>query len=406
VPIWSENFDGLTPPALPSGWTFVGTWVTTSSEFVSSPNSLTSAGSFGPSVLAAFNNTLDGVSGNVSLTGAMNTSSISDTFDEMGIIIRSSSEAWVGSTAYAAALNCGTGESPYGVVLYSRVSGTNATIGFVTPTGGNTFIANEWYFITLTAAGSTISVTVQRTSDSKYLNSSATWQSGITSCISVTDTTVTGQGYAGVFQYSSAGPNFYFDNLVLSAASTATAYALTGPSVGPASAASSNFSITPNGSTSVTITPSDGSSGGTFTPASLTWSGDNSTKTFTYTSLGPDSVTISTTNNGSLTDPSSLSYSGVVTTTKTFVVQNGNIGSVTVGYTIRNTDGTVFGSRTTTNVTSQGGGTYSIAAAIIPANQAGIIQWDDNGLIFASEPLASGGVTPAVIMSNSYVFIG
>jgi subtilisin family serine protease len=39
-PVFSENFDGVTPPALPSGWTKTGTWATTGELFVSSPNSL------------------------------------------------------------------------------------------------------------------------------------------------------------------------------------------------------------------------------------------------------------------------------------------------------------------------------------------------------------------------------
>lgn len=72
---------------------------------------------------------------------------------------------------------------------------------------------------------------------------------------------------------------------------------------------SANFTITPTANFTGTITPGDGGAGGTFTPASLTWTGDTAAKTFKYTpavgSLGA-AATISFTNNGGLTDASSI----------------------------------------------------------------------------------------------------
>ncbi|MFZ1987803.1 MAG: cadherin-like beta sandwich domain-containing protein [Minisyncoccia bacterium] len=89
---------------------------------------------------------------------------------------------------------------------------------------------------------------------------------------------------------------------------TTTAYTLTGPVGGTNRIASRNFTITPNGVFTGTITPSDSGAGGTFTPDSLTWSASKASKTFTYTPASTAAKTISTTNDGGLTNPSSLTY--------------------------------------------------------------------------------------------------
>jgi hypothetical protein len=85
----------------------------------------------------------------------------------------------------------------------------------------------------------------------------------------------------------------------------ATSYTLAGPTTGVVSAASTNFTITPNATYTGTITPNDASGGGTFTPASLTWPGDASVKAFTYTpSSTPATRTIGATSSPALTSSS------------------------------------------------------------------------------------------------------
>lgn len=89
----------------------------------------------------------------------------------------------------------------------------------------------------------------------------------------------------------------------------ATTYTLTGPSSGPIGTASTNFTVSPNGKiVSAVITPSDSGGGGTFTPASLTFTNSSAAQTFTYTPSSAGTKTISATNNGGLTDPGSLTY--------------------------------------------------------------------------------------------------
>ncbi len=85
----------------------------------------------------------------------------------------------------------------------------------------------------------------------------------------------------------------------------ATAYTLTGPTSGTVNAASTNFTVTPNGTTSGTVTPVS-TGAGTFTPSALTWTGDSSAKTFTYT----PSTTTGSPHSISITSSPVLAYSG------------------------------------------------------------------------------------------------
>jgi hypothetical protein len=95
-----------------------------------------------------------------------------------------------------------------------------------------------------------------------------------------------------------------------------TGYSLSGPSTGPAGTPSSDFTVAllPSGSTyqgadAVIHLHSD--AGGTFTPVQLViFSGDNraTPTTFKYTPASTGAKTISTTNDGGLSDPPSLIY--------------------------------------------------------------------------------------------------
>ena len=92
--------------------------------------------------------------------------------------------------------------------------------------------------------------------------------------------------------------------------SAATATTLSGPSSGAVGVASTNFTVGANGSITgtVVVTPSDGGGGGTFTPTTVSISSGSPTGTFTYTPASSGAKTISITNNGGLTNPSSLTY--------------------------------------------------------------------------------------------------
>src|SRR6185312_9506492 len=84
-------------------------------------------------------------------------------------------------------------------------------------------------------------------------------------------------------------------------------FTLSGPTTLALNVAST-FTVQPVRSLSspVTVTPSDGSHGGIFSPTSVTMSGAGA-QTFTYTPLQVTSISISAANGGGLTNPSPIS---------------------------------------------------------------------------------------------------
>lgn len=94
------------------------------------------------------------------------------------------------------------------------------------------------------------------------------------------------------------------------AAPGATATTLGGPTSGTVGVASSNFTAGANGTITgtVTITPSDGGAGGTFTPTTVNISSGTPTATFTYTAASAGAKTISISDNGGLTDATPITY--------------------------------------------------------------------------------------------------
>jgi len=88
---------------------------------------------------------------------------------------------------------------------------------------------------------------------------------------------------------------------------------LTGPARGTEGIASPSFTVSYLGNLSspVTVTPTDGGNGGTFSPASVTLQPGifNPSATFTYTATGTATYSIGVTNNASLTNPAPVGYS-------------------------------------------------------------------------------------------------
>lgn len=90
----------------------------------------------------------------------------------------------------------------------------------------------------------------------------------------------------------------------------ATSYTLSGPTSGTIGVTTGNYTVQANGTTGVTVTPSDTSHGGIFNPTSMVLS-NTTASTFTYVPLQIGTYNISTTNSGSLTNPSAISFSTV-----------------------------------------------------------------------------------------------
>jgi Phage tail protein (Tail_P2_I) len=95
--------------------------------------------------------------------------------------------------------------------------------------------------------------------------------------------------------------------------STTPKYTLAGPASGDVGSASAPFTVasTDVHAGTVTITPSDGGAGGTFTPSTVQLTAAVTSATFTYTPLAAGTVSISATNDGGLADAAALSYNAI-----------------------------------------------------------------------------------------------
>jgi sugar lactone lactonase YvrE len=125
-----------------------------------------------------------------------------------------------------------------------------------------------------------------------------------------------------------------------------TTFTFTGPTGGALNTASSNFTITPDGTWSgtVTITPYGG---GLSAPTVKTFSASSAAQTFTITPTSVGPITLTATNNGVLFNPGFLTYAtppaaptigtavgGVAQATVPFSAPSANGGAAITGYTV------------------------------------------------------------------------
>ncbi|QJE03053.1 hypothetical protein HH212_26210 [Massilia forsythiae] len=141
----------------------------------------------------------------------------------------------------------------------------------------------------------------------------------------------------------------------------ASAITLTGPTSGAVSQASSAFTIgvSPVGSAitgTIVVTPNDGGAGGSFSPATVSLTTANPSATVTYAANAAGAKTISVTNNGGLTNPSSITYTASVANSQT---GSGSGNPLSLTNATFNASGK-FGS-------SLSGG-YGLAANLLPAS--------------------------------------
>ena len=194
-------------------------------------------------------------------------------------------------------------DSVNGIQIFTSIGTSVAQIGTGQAiTGGYT--SSHAYTIDSNVTGtnpSTLSVTITDTTTSTVVGTRSVTDSGAAFQVA---------GQTGIFvALPAAGTAAYagFTNYTDVAPTTATSYTLTGSSTG-AVAQPGTYTVSLNGTvaSTVTITPSDSSGGGTFNPTSLAFtSGGTSTQTFTYTPASSGTKTLSSTNSGTLTNPAS-----------------------------------------------------------------------------------------------------
>lgn len=199
------------------------------------------------------------------------------------------------------------------------ISGGNLSVQMYKYSGGYTLLGTSGTLLTVSngdilhhefrAVGTTLSCYVWKNSNSKPGSAS----------YSLTDASIasgkpgirmgkTGYSYTAgadnLVWTDAAGGEDYFD------AAPAANVTMSGPSTGAVGVASTNFTVGADGAITgtVVVTPSDGGGGGTFTPTTVSISSGSPTGTFTYTPASSGAKTISVTNNGSLGNPSNITY--------------------------------------------------------------------------------------------------
>src|ERR1700722_12713371 len=185
----------------------------------------------------------------------------------------------------------------------------------------------------------------------------------------------------------------------------ATTYTFTGPSGGALNTASSNFTVTPNGSYngSITVTPSGG---GLSTPIVLTYSNSAAPQTFTITPTAAGPVTLTPNSSTTLTDASALTYAtppgaptigtataGNAQATVSFTAPASTGGSAITGYTATCVSQSVSGTASPITVTGLSNGT-SYTCTATATNAFGI----------SAPSAASNSVTPSAVAG--YTFTG
>ena len=134
-----------------------------------------------------------------------------------------------------------------------------------------------------------------------------------------TPTWPTGRAMTGCWSWVTVTDPSTSQTFNLGVYTPATQLGFSGPSSGTVGVASSNFMLTPDHVYTGTITPTDHGGGGPFSPTSLTWSGDNSAKTLTYTPGSAGSKSIGVTGATVQVVPSSLTYQAIVKSQIVFV---------------------------------------------------------------------------------------
>lgn len=218
--IKSENFDGVTAPAIPAGWTVAAGYQTETTAFASSPNGL--ANTNANTNIAYWNTNDDGNGGDAQASAAFLCTGFSGTGVACYVFCRMATASTLqsGITSYVSQLHFSGGA---GQVFLRRLNGGVATsMGTI---AGITVSTSDTYRVYCITVGTSIILRVQRASDGKWLDNTGAWQTGQQDAISVTSSgagSISGAGKAGVamfrnnivtdFVYSD---DFLFENTIV-----------------------------------------------------------------------------------------------------------------------------------------------------------------------------------------------
>jgi hypothetical protein len=203
-----ENWDGVTAPTIPAGWNVgVGFATSTAAHGItptSSPNYLLFTPSSATTFFATYG-TADGSGGNCTVSSNLQFFQVTGLHGRMGVTARGSASTLnLSSTStYAAWVDFSANTT----ALVTIVSGTETPFY----TYGIPLTPGDWYTMFLTCNGTFISYMIQRFSDGYwYDGGSSSWIPGQALVYGVTDSSITGSGYAGMLLEQTAGAGGFF----------------------------------------------------------------------------------------------------------------------------------------------------------------------------------------------------
>jgi hypothetical protein len=207
----TQNFDGVSAPNLPTGWTYGVSLVTTASTNFSAPNSLTMSGGISHEIDMAVYSTTDTSATSWTISCVV---SLTQSNSYAGPCWNSSSD---GSTCYYGKIAySSTGSAQY-VEIIKRVSSSETILATIQP-GVSFLTSGRWYTFAMSGSQSgatmTMTATVVDSTNGYYLTSSGTWQAGATNAFSLSDGSGVTPNYFGVALSSATGGSTVFaDNI-------------------------------------------------------------------------------------------------------------------------------------------------------------------------------------------------
>ena len=203
-----EGWDGATAPSIPAGWTVSAPLATSSSPTggispLSSPNVLACATSGSNTHYPATYSVADAAGGNVLVYASFTRGQ----HDEQPDVRRLRAGRRTRSSSPARPI---TGHSSHRMLRRASSTPSSEARRPRSARSSATLSDDVWYQVQLNCQQSTITVTVVRASDGYFLTSAGNWQAAGAIAISVTDSSVTGSGYAGL-TLQSRSDNAYSD---------------------------------------------------------------------------------------------------------------------------------------------------------------------------------------------------
>jgi hypothetical protein len=201
-PWLTENFDEVTPGALPTGWS---AWESNAGATVAVGASNGINGSQGLAISSTYSQAL--------AQAWYNTPAAADVDVAADIYV----STLIPAEVIARGSNLGTGNATYYALAVTRgmqvqllkvVNGTTTVLGEVSSAS---WFDNEWVQATLQVQGGQVSAQVVRTDTGQYLNSAGQWQTAQAWALSVGDGTITQAGLVGLARPASYTGTVNFD---------------------------------------------------------------------------------------------------------------------------------------------------------------------------------------------------